>query len=351
MKFISTLFGGDKPPLRPSAPASFVQPDDVEREALFWWLKRNTSYTVIADNARAWTDFAQDFEGWLRSQDSPYESDIQTYKYIVDEQVNYERGLKALRSGDRSAFSQTSSEGWLSKVNTGLVQRRYEWWGNAEEIARVQGWPKRLVERYYLAHQSAMASGQRVSYFALRQPRSDIRDLHEHLRQQGLNMDRPEPVWAVYFSPGKGAPRDGIYEQVDGKGYVVGGMSYFIKGQIVATDVSPEFGPLAAFQAPSQQDLLYWRLLWEDARYKDGAVPTEEAFFLMKRDACSVAPPAAAGGITTGRLRCPAGQPCPSTGWWFTPAAESQRHFEQGQIMPRVDSDYGETIWSLDLPQ
>lgn len=46
------------------------------------------------------------------------------------------------------------------------------------------------------------------------------------------------------------------------------------------------------------------------------------------------------------RLRCDADQPCPLTGHWFTPAmAHSRRYFNQGEIMPGFQSDYGMTIW------
>lgn len=47
--------------------------------------------------------------------------------------------------------------------------------------------------------------------------------------------------------------------------------------------------------------------------------------------------------------RCEAGQPCPQTGYWFTPAqANSRRHFKAGEIMPTVGADYGTTIWQWD---
>lgn len=46
------------------------------------------------------------------------------------------------------------------------------------------------------------------------------------------------------------------------------------------------------------------------------------------------------------RLRCEAGQPCPRDGEWDTPArANSRRRFKQGDVMPNIDSDYGQTIW------
>lgn len=46
------------------------------------------------------------------------------------------------------------------------------------------------------------------------------------------------------------------------------------------------------------------------------------------------------------RLRCEAGQPCLKDGEWETPAqTNSRRRFKQGEIMPSLDTDYGQTIW------
>jgi hypothetical protein len=43
----------------------------------------------------------------------------------------------------------------------------------------------------------------------------------------------------------------------------------------------------------------------------------------------------------------PAGQPCPESGWWFTPAKTgSRRYFRQGDLFPDYPgSDYGSTFW------
>jgi len=45
--------------------------------------------------------------------------------------------------------------------------------------------------------------------------------------------------------------------------------------------------------------------------------------------------------------RVAGGQPCPRSGYWFTPAQPySRRHFEHREIMPRIDdSTWGETFW------
>ena len=41
----------------------------------------------------------------------------------------------------------------------------------------------------------------------------------------------PEPRWDISFKPGASAPKDGIYEQVDAQGHIVGGMAYFVESQ------------------------------------------------------------------------------------------------------------------------
>lgn len=52
------------------------------------------------------------------------------------------------------------------------------------------------------------------------------------------------------------------------------------------------------------------------------------------------------------RLRIDADQPCPQSGYWFTPAqANSRRHFKAGDVMPTIGSDYGTTIWQWDSDQ
>jgi hypothetical protein len=52
------------------------------------------------------------------------------------------------------------------------------------------------------------------------------------------------------------------------------------------------------------------------------------------------------------RLRCEAGQPCPQSGWWFTPASpSSRRKFAAGEAMPVVNPAYGTNIWQWDHHQ
>lgn len=52
---------------------------------------------------------------------------------------------------------------------------------------------------------------------------------------------------------------------------------------------------------------------------------------------------------STKTLRCEAGQICPKTGEWYSPANNMEkRHFNQGDVMPEIkDSPWGLTIWYL----
>ncbi|NHQ86764.1 DUF3396 domain-containing protein [Iodobacter sp. HSC-16F04] len=51
--------------------------------------------------------------------------------------------------------------------------------------------------------------------------------------------------------------------------------------------------------------------------------------------------------------RCEAHQPCPQSGYWYTPAKQNSRAlFKQGELMPDFpDSSYGATIWYWDFNQ
>ena len=51
-------------------------------------------------------------------------------------------------------------------------------------------------------------------------------------------------------------------------------------------------------------------------------------------------------------LRVAAYETCPKTGFYFTPAlTESRKRFIEGEVMPPVNSTYGQTIWQWDEHQ
>lgn len=344
MGIVRSLFGGAAP-LQPTGPAPFAQPPERDRQALFWWLKRNTSYTATLHNAQLWAEFVAEWETWLRGQDDPYEHMVETWKYALDTQSYYERGLKRLSVGDRSVFDSKSSEGWLWKVNTALPGRRMEWDGRIELIAQQDGVPLSVLKSYYRAHEAAMAIGHATSYINVGSPQGSARSLLEALP---FNTALPVPRWDKSFMPGARAPMDGIYEEVDESGHIVSGMAFFIKGQTSTSDDVLEFGPHAGVETGNTTNAFLWRLLWEDTRYKDGKIPDEEQHYPTPEQ--SVAMAKASASIE--HLRCEAGQPCPRAGYWLTPAqTDSRQHFEQGQLMPSLGGDYGLTVWQWDEVQ
>ena len=91
---------------------------------------------------------------------------------------------------------------------------------------------------------------------------------------------------------------------------------------------------------------------YQNGEYKDALKPT--TWTLVERIAD-------AGGGTPGdpdpikagvRLRARAGEVCPRTGHWFTPARTNSRsRFEAGQTMPDVGGTWGTTIWQWDEQQ
>jgi hypothetical protein len=69
----------------------------------------------------------------------------------------------------------------------------------------------------------------------------------------------------------------------------------------------------------------------------------------------SIAPPPsdtppASPAPSSQSLRCDAGQPCPRTGFWTSPAFKGgRRPFQQGETMPHIEGNaWGATIWYFD---
>lgn len=72
----------------------------------------------------------------------------------------------------------------------------------------------------------------------------------------------------------------------------------------------------------------------------------DTAFHPVKPTGRMIPHPAFAQSTPKTRPNVPANTPCPEAGWWFTPAlANSRRYFKQGEVMPSVGGDYGDTFW------
>lgn len=73
---------------------------------------------------------------------------------------------------------------------------------------------------------------------------------------------------------------------------------------------------------------------------------------LVERDMNATAQRSPPSLVQVATHRIPGDDVCPASGFYFTPAKEgSRQRFEQGQVMPTLDSAYGGTIWQWDADQ
>jgi hypothetical protein len=90
----------------------------------------------------------------------------------------------------------------------------------------------------------------------------------------------------------------------------------------------------------------------DDTSFRDHLIyPKDLADWARANDAVARLRPGGghAASAASGILRCESKHPCPREGYWFTPAQPgSRRHFKQGELMPSLGTDYGQTIWQWD---
>jgi hypothetical protein len=89
-------------------------------------------------------------------------------------------------------------------------------------------------------------------------------------------------------------------------------------------------------------------------KYDEQTVTEEQpcVWTLLERDAGATAKRVPPSLVQVDTRRIAGGDVCPAAGYYFTPArAGSRQHFEQGQVMPTLDSSYGATFWQWDADQ
>ena len=108
--------------------------------------------------------------------------------------------------------------------------------------------------------------------------------------------------------------------------------------------IKPEITPYFGYWAMCAAAFTYLYDI-DDSSYRDEIVyPKDLADYARAHPRRT---PADAARLIPNELRrCEAGQPCPASGLWFTPAKQdSRRKFAQGELMPDVQSDWGTTVW------
>jgi hypothetical protein len=356
-----------------------------ERRKVFWLLKKYSSYTAWEALAQAYYRFA---DAWMTAmRKAELDQDALEWrsdhtKDILTGRIGFEKGLARLKKGDRSVWRRSyerSYAAWgpLAQAAYQLnfirkimdpVEYVFDWMKNKEEVIAAAA----ALEDIRFGQESVMerleenvAPGSPWNALATFHPVYQLpMNDPKHLNFPAQLPDVPPPT-DLTVNTGEEVPVDGIYEPEWGEP-VQPDPGLWARMQ-AALGVRPSLyepapQPLvrrrhigcmnylvAHTVAPTYRDEerdkpwpVTWRLIWKDERYLDGTVPEEEAQYLAPAEPTADARPPST----------PAGQPCPRTGWWFTPAkAHSRRRFQAGEPMPDFATDWGQVIWQWDEQQ
>ena len=359
---------------------------DDERRKVFWLLRKYSSYTAWKALAEAYYAFS---DAWMVAMRKADDADIDEFnqnatKDILDGRIGFEKGMAALKTGHRNVWrlGRVGYAGWghLQKSSDAMdfvqrimdpVEYVFEWMKNKDQVLAanaalqdIRFGQESVMEPMEgnaarMAPWNALATSHPAYGFPMNDPK--------HLNFPALLPELPSSS-GIVVDTGTEVLVDGIYEpewgeieSLAGSG-LLGKIKLALVGKPSLIESADEvIGPrrehsgcmnylLANALAPTYRDSeldkpmpVTWRLIWKDERYLDGVIPPEEADYLA---------PVAAPAADTAQLRCEANQPCPREGWWFTPAsAGSRRHFQQGEVMPAFNAQYGATIWQWDAQQ
>lgn len=340
-----------------------------DRKKVFWLLKKYSSYTAWKALGDAFQEFTNAWEYAVQQAQPPLDSDgtwVEALKGFWKGVEGFDKGLKLLKQGDRYIFRYINN--WLIEEKIEYARRLmdpdeyvHDWMINKDGIYAAHQKIEKYKKFFWVTENPDRALpatfDAETVFWTNTWPR--------HLDYAQFNFppelaNVPDPTTTTVNS-GKEVPIDGIWEPewpdpAAKKGTVVnirslfstslpsdvqkGCMNYFIAGTIAPSYQDGEKLPVMSVR---------WRLIWQDARYKDGTIPVEEADYL----ATSSALQSNRENHTNSTFnRVEGGQPCSQAGYWFTPAqVNSRRHFKEGDIMPVIGSDYGTIIWQWDSNQ
>jgi Immunity protein 72/Immunity protein 71 len=289
---------------------------EEDRKKIFWYLKLKTSYTAWKREADAFDRFADIYEkqvreephvpGYMEGTDwEPF------FPEILKGQVLYEKALARLKTGDRSVWlynelglmgdALTIASSWHVKMVNDeqyahgkdmghslggkyvldMVKAMEEWFTCASSTGYLQPWFEDIgtPDTYYKEKFDAYPDiGREAVIFPPYLP------------------DVPEPEVEVLVRTGEEVPVFGIYEP-----QIKDGCMNYLHG-----------GTKARPYDMAQQRPVAWRLIWEDDRYLDGHIPSEEELYFPPQ-AKAKAPDTP---VTSNLISASTGQICPKSGNW-----------------------------------
>jgi hypothetical protein len=190
-------------------------------------------------------------------------------------------------------------------------------------------------DKYYelLILSTNMANNIRVTKEMLWEPSNLTND---YMPEVNGPLD-PPVIWPSYRLNQKVKVRSGDVPQVNG-------VYLPMIDESCALFLCNEFGI-----APEAK-VLMGKTFSDDDDQAQNLIEEHECEWILVERSNSNEPYSTLENFTSYRVR--AGERCPETGFYFTPAkSDSRRRFEDKEVMPEVSSDYGHTIWQWDPNQ
>lgn len=335
-----------------------MQDGDVRRQ-VFWMLKRLSSYALWKRKRDAWEVFAYAYEAavknWPKSQ--PEQMDPDMLRQIYEVLSLYNEGVPQLARGHRFVW-RVDGPLALAIDKAGTISRYFytdpDYWERGMQLAP---YPP-PVEALHTLMRASEFHGEYAPTEVPDAPHMTARcptpgsllnpDAYKFafydLAYPVLPADLPEvPVGTdLIVRSGQRVPKDGVWEPVRVQrekafGIVPLGVKKAENNgcfnYLVADGIAPYIAEWNEAHARADRVATYWRLLWEDLRYKDGASPDESEYFLEAKVSSGFPAeeqPAEEVEVRTGDL-------CPVTGTWEAKDFENHRiETSKGRVMPDV---------------
>ncbi|WP_199098646.1 Imm71 family immunity protein [Dyella sp. ASV21] len=319
-------------------PQGVMLPDDHERQQIFYWLKRISSYSAwnrILDYYRAWAAVSEKSvqaaseRGLSAKTDVPESDLVRTLKGLA----HCEEGVRRLRRGDKRVF-QYNAEGEFVMAGCALSA-----WGTTMYRASVGDiridenstpyWQEFDFARTQLSEAWGECSQKIIEsqYIDDPAPNSYNPIMRGALRDMCFPADMmeiPDPEKHTLVTTDGIIPFSGIWEPVD---LTKSDLHPLHGDQIPSAREISVAGTMNYLHGGSKAPLLrrvnngkgeripaVWRLLWRDDRYEDGTIPEEERGYVFQQpDPARLAPEPEE---LRGGMRVWSDEPCPYPGVW-----------------------------------
>ena len=315
---------------------SFEVQHEAIRRQVFWLLQRLTSWSLWKAKQQAFKIFADAYELAIKTDpaNGAEELDANHLTVIYEILACYDKGLAELGKGRRFVWRAGQPLQRAVRQTNVLGDNFYrnpKYWEHGSQFAP---YPEKVNALYQLMR----ASQFRMDYAPL-EVWTDDKIAYLESADSLLNPARydhgfyelayptipevlppvPETSGPVIQS-GQAVPYDGIWEPVMIERSRVLGV--FSTGPKLFENEGCFNYLIADTEAPNLSDVddnafgitprpTHWRLLWEDTRYKDGAIPDETQYFLKPLGSAHTIEPSAVEPVHTGAI-------CPASGEWRT---------------------------------